>query len=764
MQARDRDRTQPHKEVPECHTRHAIHAGGSPSPSSRPSRSASRPCPPWAPSPGAHAAAARPLAHGHGAKATHAKPLRTQARIKANYIIPGTVPSGATVVTNCTSAGPNDLYAALQTSATITFACTGTGPYTINLGDTFEVAAGEALTIDGSDGGRNDVAITGGATIFSTGTCPKTDPSGGGHQIFYVDSGSALTLNNLTLTDGYAYIDDASGGAVEAFGTFTASRDTFSYNGADDYGGALELATDSSTSPQVSTITNSTFDHNYTSCDTGGAIDVDSEGSSGPQQVTLANDTLTNNTAYDDDGGALYADNDNATSLVSVAASVFRNNQALNDDEGGAITFYEGNATVASTLFAGNYATDEGGAIYNDTSSSFLTTVTDSTFVQNRADSYGGAITSYDPLRITNSTFTRNSAGEYASAIYSDDPLTIAASTINANTTDTSTYDYNGAALVNTGSTADFSVGTSIVYGNVAGFTATPSECGGSAVPLLTDLGHNLSDYDVPGIPATNSCGFTQPPDILVPVGTSIGLGPLGAYGGPALGAPGHTSPTYTERLLPGSPALDKVPSGPTGACVDAGGMQLTTDERGFVRPFPAGGNCDTGAFEASVLTFGGPFVGPFGTSGSCSVAITFFSGGTAFALRTGDSLRTLMSYLSIKGPGGTITAVPLVPRAGVPSTLTCTTPDPAASLTVPPASATTVTVDAQVVASSNPSIARLGTVRVVATRTATSETVTVSAINPDNTTGATLYSLTPSVQPQSFAVGLGTFPLYPFF
>ena len=139
------------------------------------------------------------------------------------------------------------------------------------------------------------------------------------------------------------------------------------------------------------------------------------------------------------------------------------------------------------------------------------------------------------------------------------------------------------------------------------------------------------------------------------------------------------------------------------------------------------------------------------------------FSGGTAFALRTGDSLRTLMSYLSIKGPGGTITAVPLVPRAGVPDTLSCTTPDPAASLTVPPASAVTVTVDAQVVASSNPSIARLGTVRVVATRTATSETVTVSAINPDNTTGATLYSLTPSVQPQSFAVGLGTFPLFQF-
>ena len=246
-------------------------------------------------------------------------------------------------------------------------------------------------------------------------------------------------------------------------------------------------------------------------------------------------------------------------------------------------------------------------------------------------------------------------------------------------------------------------------------------------------------------------------------------LGPLGAYGGPTVGATGFAlgtslaaQPTYTERLLPGSPAIDKVPSGPTGSCVDTSGMQLTTDQRGagFVRPFPAGGNCDIGAFEASILTFGSPFGV---AASSCSAAITFFSGGTAFALRTGSALNTLMSYLSLNGPGGQITAVPLVPRAGVPDTLTCTTPDPAAVLS--PSTATTVTVDAQVVRSTNPSVARLSTVRVVATRTLTTETVTVSAINPvDNSTGATLYTLTPSVQPQSFAVGLGTFfTLFPF-
>ena len=113
-----------------------------------------------------------------------------------------------------------------------------------------------------------------------------------------------------------------------------------------------------------------------------------------------------------------------------------------------------------------------------------------------------------------------------------------------------------------------------------------------------------------------------------MPLGTNIGLGPLGAYGGPALGAPGNTSPTYTERLLPGSPAIDQIPA---ISCLAADGTTpLTTDQRGagFVRPFPAGGNCDIGAFEVSVLG-----------SSNCSVAITFFSGGTAFALRTGSAL-----------------------------------------------------------------------------------------------------------------------------
>ena len=297
--------------------------------------------------------------------------------------------------------------------------------------------------------------------------------------------------------------------------------------------------------------------------------------------------------------------------------------------------------------------------------------------------------------------------------------------------------------------TSDVTIRSSILSSNTIG--ATIANCGIlNGDSAVTDLGYNLE-----GPVGAATCPFSAANHDLL--GVDPLLGPLGSYGGPTVGATGFAlgaslaaQPTYTERLLPGSPAIDQIPA---GSCVDTSGAPLTTDQRGagFVRPFPAGGNCDIGAFEASILT-----------TGNCSAAITFFSGGTAFALRTGSAPNTLMSYLSINGPGGQITAVPLVPRAGVPDTLTCTVPDPAAALS--PSTATTVTVDAQVVRSTNPSVARLSAVRVVAIRTLTGETVTVSAINPlDNSTGATLYTLTPSVQPQSFVVRVGIFPLFQF-
>ena len=100
------------------------------------------------------------------------------------------------------------------------------------------------LTIDGSDGGRNDIAISGSATVLGSIACPTmaSNPSMGVTS-FHGWISLLLTLNNLTLTDGYAFSGDGAGGAVEAFGDLSGDHDSFSANGAIGPGGALKLAT-----------------------------------------------------------------------------------------------------------------------------------------------------------------------------------------------------------------------------------------------------------------------------------------------------------------------------------------------------------------------------------------------------------------------------------------------------------------------------------------------------------------------------------------
>ena len=679
-------------------------------------------------------AASAHVAHTAEATGPVAKHVPVPDPPRANHALITPFLLGPTTITDCTTA---NLIAAIPTSSSITFNCHTPantnapvgGRYVLALTaitGPFDSGVNPSLTIDGSDGGSNDITLDG-ANVT---------------RILTVKPSTSVTLKNLELAHGNAsdgtvtgtFATNGYGGAVEALGQLTATNVVFYQNQALHAGGALELDVDTTLAAGATTadsITQSTFDGNIANGDEGGAIAIDVNGVKGsPQTVGITGSLFISNSATTNSGGAIEVDN-GKLSNVTIAGSAFEYNTANND--GGAIDVDSAdNVTVNASTFVGNTATDDGGAI----------------------DSNSGVV------NVNNSTFTRNSITDVitnadGAALTSEGGiLNVAFSTINSNGGPLNT----GPAITNdNGTLGSVTVRNSILSNNTVG--STIANCGartGQVSVTDLDLGYNLE-----GPAGANTCLFSVAKHDLL--GVDPLLGPLGSYGGPTVGATGFAlgaslaaQPTYTERLLPGSPAIDQIP---VGSCVDTSGAPLTTDQRGagFVRPFPAGGNCDIGAFEA--------FEASILTTGNCSAAITFFSGGTAFALRTGSSPNTLMSYLSIKGPGGTITAVPLVPRAGVPNTLTCTTPDLAAPATVPPASATTVTVDAQVVASTNPSVARLSAVRMVATRTLTGETVTVSAINPvDNTTGATLYTLTPSVQPQSFVVRVGTFTLYPFF
>jgi hypothetical protein len=98
------------------------------------------------------------------------------------------------------------------------------------------------------------------------------------------------------------------------------------------------------------------------------------------------------------------------------------------------------------------------------------------------------------------------------------------------------------------------------------------ASCSGS--PTWTSLGYNIES---PG----NTCGFDQVGDQANVSADDLKLGPLQDNGGP----------TETRALGNGSVAINQIP---VEDCVDAEGVPLTMDQRGF----PRDSMCDVGAFE----------------------------------------------------------------------------------------------------------------------------------------------------------------------
>lgn len=114
-------------------------------------------------------------------------------------------------------------------------------------------------------------------------------------------------------------------------------------------------------------------------------------------------------------GGALHTSN---VDLI-LQRSQFKYNTATS---GGAIYSNDGTVVISTTLFGGNSATDResgsGGAIQTTQTISSLV-LTQTTFLENFASNYGGAISSCGyTLEIVNSQFDKNQAGEGGAIIY----------------------------------------------------------------------------------------------------------------------------------------------------------------------------------------------------------------------------------------------------------------------------------------------------------------------------------------------------------
>lgn len=245
---------------------------------------------------------------------------------------------------------------------------------------------------------------------------------------------------------------------------------------------------------------------------------------------------------------------------------------------GGAIGNLFGTLTVISSTVRGN-VNGYGGGILNEGNALLV----DTTLSGNVATAVGGGLDNVGTATLVNSTISGNSAGDYGGGIYtayntvSLYNVTIADNKADSNLDGVGTgggvYNSNGAvtqlqdSLLADNLASDFDPERNVWF-------FTSNDCAGS----LTTLDYNL-------ISDTSGCAFTA--TLHDHTNVAAHLGPLHDNGGP----------TWTQALLPGSPAID---AGDLGNCHDNFGAPLTTDQRGLPRKAFGGSafRCDIGAFE----------------------------------------------------------------------------------------------------------------------------------------------------------------------
>jgi hypothetical protein len=221
-------------------------------------------------------------------------------------------------------------------------------------------------------------------------------------------------------------------------------------------------------------------------------------------------------------------------------------------------------ASAATTIVQAAEAPDTAPDRVFTIPSGVTVTIQNLTIRHGRTRDSGGGVSNAGTLTLVNSTVRDNTATDAGGGLYNGytSPLTLMNSTISGNTADAGGGLYNDYA-------SPLTLTNSIVANNPTG-----GDCRDYYSSIISK-GYNL-DSD-------GSCQLTAPTDL---PGVDPRLGPLQDNGGP----------TFTQALLPGSPAVDAIPWGTNGC-----GTTHIGDQRWQARPQPAGGACDIGAYEVVV-------------------------------------------------------------------------------------------------------------------------------------------------------------------
>jgi CSLREA domain-containing protein/uncharacterized repeat protein (TIGR01451 family) len=535
----------------------------------------------------------------------------------------------------------------------------------LTLGD--DVFTGNSSGGSGSSGNGGAIVAIGSALTATNTTFTNNTAGGGsggngtGGALVYSHNDGAVTLSNTTFAGNIAGSSQGpgfGGGAVIAGNPVHLTVNGGSFNGntsggggttgSGQGGGLLLSATGGSLA-----IDGTSFTSNHAG---GGLAGATGSGgglliSLGNGSASIKNATFTNNDAAGGSlaggmGGALLTSTTDTT--LTIDSSTFTGNVASGGGgtgSGGAalLAGSGGNASVNNSYFRANRAgghgapSSVGGGMLISTTDTNITLAGDEVSGNQAGDSFpsttgiaggvylgvGGSATG----SVVNTTISGNTAATGnggnggGGGLYSGGTIGLNGVTVAGNAATTAgTGATSSPGIFGTATTT---VRNTIVAGNTK--NSVPDACG----TALTSAGHNIE--------STDTCGFHAGGDS---VGTDPGLGPLADHGGP----------TFTQALLPGSPAIDR---GDGAACP-------ATDQRGGARP--QGGGCDIGAFELGALADVGVSIAASPSSPFVLKPVTFTitlgNGGPDHAMNVSlaDSLPRGFTLKSAKASQGTCT------------------------------------------------------------------------------------------------------------
>ena len=303
-----------------------------------------------------------------------------------------------------------------------------------------------------------------------------------------INSSGTMSIVNSTF-DGNRSVS-SYGGAINSSGTARISGSVFKNNRASEGGAVYTSGNNASL-----TVADTQFIGNYTTINSQGVSDyggaINSAG-----KLNIVNALFSDN--YATEAGAVKLRRGSTEGII--AASEFKNNYAVVRD-GGAIVHSDGILRIDGTKFTGNESQKgSGGAIFTDAA---LTVSGGSLFVGNRAADNGGAISvaSGADITVSDASFTENVAENGnggAVAASSSVPLTVNGASFSGNRAD---KGYGGALYasgLNTvlknvkfdGNTALYGGGImnfgNMTIGGGSSFTNNKASAGGAVFTLGT--------------------------------------------------------------------------------------------------------------------------------------------------------------------------------------------------------------------------------------------------------------------------------------